>query len=98
MALWAASAVGSFFSLAAAMVPPTAIRPLGKPVARALASGLVVGVLALLAGAATSVLWRPMSQLTLETVAFLLALTGHEVVSIANEFVVGTPTYELFVD
>ena len=98
VALWAASAIGSFFLWVAAMVPKAAIRPLGKPVARALASGIIVGLLALLAGSATSTLWRPMSQLTLEVVAFLLELTGHEVVSIPEELVVGTPTYKVFVD
>ena len=96
--LWAASAICSFFLLVAAMVPRAAIRPLGKPVARALASGLVVGLLALSAGAASSVLWRPMSRLTLEVVAFLLDLAGQEVVSIPEELVVGTPTYNVFVD
>lgn len=98
IALWAASAISSFCLLLAAMVPRAAIRPLGKPVARALASGLVVGVLALLAGGATAMLWRPMSRLTLEVVAFLLDLTGHEVVSVPEDLVVGTPTYEVFVD
>jgi len=98
VALWAASAICSFFLLVAAMVPRAAIGPLGKPVARALASGLVVGLLALLAGSATTMFWRPMSRLTLEVVVFLLELTGEDVVSIPEELVVGTPAYEVFVD
>jgi len=98
VALWAASAVCSFVLLVAAVLPGAAIRPLVKSAARSLAVGLVVGLLALLAGAATSMLWRPMSRLTLEVVAFLLGLTGHEVVSIPEELVIGTPTYEVFVD
>ena len=98
VALWAVSAICSFLLLVAAVVPGAAIRPLAKPVARALGVGLVVGTLALLAGAATSVLWRPMSRLTVQIVAFLLDLTGQEVVSIPDELIVGTPTYEVFVD
>jgi exosortase E/protease (VPEID-CTERM system) len=96
--LWAASSVCSFFLLVAAVVPKAALRPVAKPAARALAVGLVVGVLAMLAGGATSVLWRPMSRLTLEVVAFLLELTGHDVVGIPEDLVIGTPTYEVFVD
>jgi exosortase E/protease (VPEID-CTERM system) len=98
VALWASSAICSLLLLVAAVVPTAAIRPLGKPAARALAVGLVVGVLALLAGAATSVLWRPLSRLTLEVVAFLLDLTGHEVVSVPEDLVVGTSVYEVFID
>jgi len=98
VAAWATSAVGSFVLLLAAVVPPSAIRPLARPVARALAVGLVGGVLAMLAGEATSMLWPPMSRLTLEIVALLLMLTGHEVVGIPEELVIGTPTYEVFVD
>ncbi|MGB5698056.1 MAG: exosortase E/protease, VPEID-CTERM system [Polyangiales bacterium] len=98
VALWAASAISSFCFLVAAMVPRAAIRPLGKPVARALASGLVVGVLALLAGSATSSLWLPMSRLTLGAVVSLLHLTGQDVVSIPEELIVGTPSYEVFID
>jgi len=98
VALWAASAIGAFVFLIAAVVPRAALRPLAKPAARALAIGLIVGVVALLAGAATSLLWRPMSRLTLEVVAFLLDLTGHQVVNIPEELVVGTSEYEVFVD
>jgi len=97
VALWAASAICSFFLLVAAVVPGAAIRPLARPVARALGVGLVVGVLALFSGAVTSVLWRPMSRLTVEIVAFLLDVTGHDVVSIPDELIVGTPTYKAFV-
>ncbi len=89
VALWAASAICSFLLLVAAVVPGAAIRPLAKPVARAIGVGLVVGVLARFAGAATSVFWRPISRLTVEIVAFLLDLTGHEVVIIPDEFIVG---------
>jgi exosortase E/protease (VPEID-CTERM system) len=98
VALWAASAVCSFFLLAGAMLPKAAIRPLAKPVGRALLSGLLVGLIARLAGYATSLLWKPMSQWTLEVAAFLLGVTGHEVVSIPEELIVGTPAYEVFVD
>ncbi|MDH4283188.1 MAG: exosortase E/protease, VPEID-CTERM system, partial [Myxococcales bacterium] len=98
VALWAGSAISSFCFLVAAMVPQAAIRPLGKPLARALASGLVVGVLALLAGSATSSLWLPMSRLTLGAVVWLLHLTGQDVVSIPEELIVGTPSYEVFID
>ena len=98
VALWAASAICSFFLWVAAIVPRAAIRPLAKPAARALAVGMVVGLLALLAGSASSTLWRPMSRLTLEVVVFILNLTGHEIVSIPEELVVGTPTYNVFVD
>jgi exosortase E/protease (VPEID-CTERM system) len=82
----------------AAVVPPVAVKPLRRPVARALAVGLVVGIIALLAGASTSVLWRPMSMLTLDVVAFLLDATGHEVIYRPEELVVGTPAYQVFVD
>ena len=91
VALWAASAVGSVVLLVAAVVPGAAVRPLARPAARALAVGLVVGALAMLAGGATSALWRPMSRLTLEVVAFLLGLTGHEVVGIPEDLIIGTP-------
>ncbi|MBT8467490.1 MAG: exosortase E/protease, VPEID-CTERM system [Deltaproteobacteria bacterium] len=96
--LWAAAAFGSGVLLVAAVVPGAAIRPLAKPAARALAVGVVVGVLAQLAGSATKVLWRPMSLWTLKVVAFLLELTGHEVVGVPGDLVIGTPTYEVFVD
>jgi exosortase E/protease (VPEID-CTERM system) len=95
---WAASAVCSFFLLVAAVVPRAALRPLSKPVVRALAMGLVVGLLALLAGSITTLFWRPMSLLTLEVVTVLLELTGHDVVSTLEELAVGTPTYEIVVD
>ena len=98
VALWAASAICSFFLWVAAIVPRAAIRPFAKPAARALAVGMVVGLLALLAGSASSTLWRPMSRLTLEVVVSILNLTGHEIVSIPEELVVGTPTYNVFVD
>lgn len=98
IALWLGSAVCSVLLLVAAVVPREAVGPLGKPLARALGWGLLVGVLAMLAGTATSVLWRPMSHLTLEVVAFLLELTGHEVVGIPEELVVGTPVYAVFID
>jgi exosortase E/protease (VPEID-CTERM system) len=98
VALWAASAICSFVLLLGAIVPKAAFRPLAKPLGRALASGLLVGVIALLAGYATSQLWQPMSRLTLEVVAFLLGLTGQEVISIPDELVVGTASYNVFVD
>ena len=98
VALWAASGLCSFLLLIAAMIPKSAIRPLAKPVGRALAFGLLIGVIALLAGYATSHLWEPMSQWTLELAAFLLSVTGHEVISFPEELVVGTPAYEVFVD
>jgi exosortase E/protease (VPEID-CTERM system) len=98
IALWAASAICSFFLLVGAVVPKAAFRPLAKPVGRALGSGLLVGVIALLAGYATSLLWEPMSRWTLELAAFLLDVTGHEVISIPEELIVGTPAYEVFVD
>ena len=98
VALWAASAICSFFLWVAAIVPRAAIRPFAKPAARALGVGMVVGLLALLAGSASSMLWRPMSRLTLEVVVSILNLTGHEIVSIPEELVVGTPTYNVFVD
>jgi exosortase E/protease (VPEID-CTERM system) len=96
--LWAGSAICALLLWIAAVVPPVAVKPLRRPVIRALAVGLVVGVIALLAGASTSVLWRPMSMLTLDVVAFLLDLTGHEVIYLPEELVVGTPAYEVFVD
>lgn len=65
---------------------------------RALASGLLVGLVALLAGYATSWLWEPMSRMTLEVVAILLGLMGHEVISFPDELVVGTPFYDVFID
>ena len=98
VALWAISALCALFFWIAALVPRTAVRALRRPGARALAAGLVVGAIALLAGASTSVLWRPMSMVTLDVVAFLLDVTGHEVIYIPDELVVGTPTYDVFVD
>lgn len=96
--LWAGSAVCALLLWVAAVVPRAAVKPLLRPVTRALAAGLVIGVIALLAGASTSVLWRPMSMLTLDVVAFLLDLTGHEVIYVPEELIVGTPAYEVFVD
>lgn len=96
--LWAGSAICSFLLWIAALVPPPAFRPLRRPVARALGVGLVVGIIALLAGYSTSVLWRPMSMLTLGIVAFLLDFTGHQLVYLPEELVVGTPAYDVFVD
>jgi exosortase E/protease (VPEID-CTERM system) len=96
--VWAASAVCSLFFLIAATVSRAALRPLAKQMTRALAVGSVVGLLALLAGSAATVLWRPMSQLTLEIVALLLDLAGQEVISVPEELVVGTTSYEVFVD
>lgn len=98
IAIWAGAAVCSFLALVAALVPWEALRPLARPSARALGSGLVVGAVALLAGSATAALWRPMSRLTLEVVALLLDLTGHQVVGNPDELVVGTPLYEVFID
>lgn len=98
IAIWMTSAICSVLLLAAAVIPVAAVRPLRRPVARALVSGTVVGVLALLAGSATSLFWRPMSRLTLEVVSFLLALTGHEVVGSPHELIVGTPAYTVFID
>ena len=96
--LWAAAALCALLFWLAAVVPPSAARALRKPLVRALAGGLVVGVVALLAGASTSVLWRPMSMLTLQVVAFLLDLTGHEVIYVPQELIVGTSTFEVYVD
>jgi exosortase E/protease (VPEID-CTERM system) len=98
VALWAVSGTCSVFLLIAAMVPRAALRALGKPVARALGSGLFVGVIALLAGYATTMLWEPMSRLTLEVVTFVLDLSGQEVISNPDELIVGTPSYSVFVD
>ncbi len=98
VASWAVSALASFIFLVAAVVPRAAIRPLAKPAARALTLGLLVGVVALLAGSATSLLWKPMSRWTLEVAAFLLELAGQDVISIPEELVVGTLAYEVFVD
>jgi exosortase E/protease (VPEID-CTERM system) len=98
VALWALSAICSLLLLVAAVVPGAAIRPLAKPLARAVGVGLVVGILARFAGAATSVFWRPMSRLTVQIVAFLLDLTGQEVVGIPDKLIVGTPTFKAFVD
>jgi len=98
IALWVISGVCSLFFLVAAVIPRAAIRPLAKPVARSVGIGLLVGVLALLAGTATSQLWRPLSQLTLEVVTFLLGITGHEVVANPAELIVGTPHYDVFID
>lgn len=96
--LWAGAAISAFLFWVAAVVPPVAVKSLRKPVTRALAVGLVVGVIALLAGASTSVLWRPMSMLTLDVVAFLLDATGHDVLYYPEELIVGTPVYNVFVD
>lgn len=96
--VWGLAAVLALVLWIAAVVPPTAARELQRPVARALGAGLVVGIIALLAGASTSVLWRPMSMLTLDVVAFLLDLTGHEVVYMPEELAVGTTAYGVFVD
>ena len=98
VALWAVSGVGSLLLLIAAMVPRAALRALRRPASHALASGFVVGVIALLAGYATGLLWQPMSRLTLEIVSALLGLVASEVVSIPEEFVVGTASYTVFVD
>lgn len=99
IALWAGSTVTSLFLLLAAVVPRSALAPLARPALRALGSGLLIGELALLESFATSWLWRWMSSLTLEVVASLHAVTGHEVVRVPEELVIGTPTYyEVFVD
>ena len=90
MGLWGAAASSSFLFWLALMIPPRAVRPLAKPVGQALGFGAVVGLLALGAGFATSILWRPMSRLTLEVVAFLLRITAHQVSRIPDELVVGT--------
>lgn len=97
VAAWAASAACSFFSLVAAVMPKAAVRPVVKPAARALAAGLIVGLPAWLFGFETMMLWRPLSRLTLEVVAFLLQLTGQEVVSNPEELIIGTPTYHVFI-
>ena len=39
-----------------------------------------------------------MSRMTLEVVAFLLRITGHQVTTIPDELVVGTEWYEVFID
>jgi exosortase E/protease (VPEID-CTERM system) len=96
--LWAGSAILALVFWVGAVVPPAAVKPLLRPVSRALAAGLVIGIIALVAGASTSILWRPMSMLTLDIVAFLVEVTGHEVIYVPEELVVGTPAYEVFVD
>ena len=98
VALWGVSGISSFILWMAAVVPKEALRPLRGPGLRALASGFFIGLVALLAGYATAMLWEPMSRLTLEVVAFGLGLSGQEVVSIPEELIVGTPTYNVFVD
>jgi len=98
ISLWVTFGLCAVFFLVAAVIPRAAIRPLAKPVARSVGIGLLVGVLALLAGTATSQLWRPMSQLTLEVVTFLLGISGHEVVANPAELIVGTPDYDVFID
>ncbi len=96
--LWAGAAICALVLWLAAVVPRVAVGPLKRPVSRALAVGLIVGAIALSAGASTSVLWHPMSMLTLDVVAFLLDLTGHEVVYVPDELTVGTATYAVYVD
>jgi exosortase E/protease (VPEID-CTERM system) len=98
VALWGFSGVCSLLLLVAAVVPRAALRSLRRPVLRALTSGLLVGLVALLAGYATAMLWEPMSRLTLKVVTFLLGLTGQEVISIPDELVVGTASYNVFID
>lgn len=98
VALWGVSGVSSLILWMAAIVPRGALRPLRWPGLPALASGFFIGLVALLAGYATELLWKPMSRLTLEVVAFGLGLTGHGVISIPEELIVGTPTYHVFID
>jgi len=98
VALWSAAALASLILWVAAMLPRAAVRPLMRPLVRALVSGIVVGVVALAAGYATSALWRPMSRATLEVVAFLLGITGHQVTEVPEQLVVGTQSYEVFID
>lgn len=98
LALWAVSALCSLLLWIAAILPKSAIRSLRGPAIRALALGLLVGLVALMAGYATARLWQPMSRLTLEIVAALLGLSGQEVVSIPEEFIVGTLSYDVMID
>jgi exosortase E/protease (VPEID-CTERM system) len=98
VALWGVSGISSLVLLIAAVVPKEALRPLRGSGLRALASGFFIGLVALLAGYATAMLWEPMSRLTLEVVAFGLGLSRGEVISIPEELVVGTPTYTVFLD
>ncbi len=98
VALWGVSGVASLILWIAAIVPREAFHPLRWPGLPALASGFLIGLVAWLAGYATEMLWEPMSRWTLEVVAFGLGLSGHEVISIPEELVVGTPTYSVFVD
>ena len=89
VSLWAASGVCSLLLLIAALVPKAAVLALGRPAARAIAAGFLVGLTALLAGYATAWLWEPMSRWTLELVATLLGMWAPEVISIPDEFIVG---------
>jgi exosortase E/protease (VPEID-CTERM system) len=98
VALWAVSGVSSLLLLIAAVVPKPAFQSLRRPATRALTSSFLVGLAALLAGYATARLWQPMSRWTLEIVDALLRLLGQEVVSVPEEFIVGTPSYEVFID
>ncbi len=98
VALWAVFGAASLILWMAAMVPKEALVPLRGPGLRALASGFFIGLIALLAGYATARLWEPMSRLTLELVALGLGLSGQEVISIPEELVVGTPSYNVFID
>jgi exosortase E/protease (VPEID-CTERM system) len=98
VSLWAAAGACSLLLLIAALVPKAAFRTLARPAARALTAGLLVGLAALLAGFATSQLWEPMSRWTLELTTTLLSLWAPEVVSIPEKFIVGTPSYNVFID
>ncbi len=98
VALWAVSALCSLLLWIAAILPRAAIRSLRGPAIRALTLGFFVGLVALLAGYATARLWQPMSRLTLEIVAALLGLSGQEVVSVPEDFLVGTLSYDVLID
>jgi exosortase E/protease (VPEID-CTERM system) len=98
VSLWAAAGVCSLILLIAALVPKAAFRTLARPAARALTAGFLVGLAALLAGFATSQLWEPMSRLTLELSAAVLGLWAPEVISIPEDFIVGTPSYNVVID
>lgn len=95
---WAAAGLLSLVCLVVAVLSPEALRSLARPFGRALASGLFIGAIALLAGYATAFLWEPMSRGTLEIVAFLLRAFGEDIVSDPGELTVGTEAYLVFVD
>jgi exosortase/archaeosortase family protein len=90
---WAVTGVAASFFWCAAALPPRSWVSLARAGSRAIMIGIVVGSLAWIAAQLTMWSWHSLSSETFVAVGRLLSLAGVEVVSVPEQFVIGTPRF-----